>query len=348
MHMADALISPAVGATMWVASGGLIAYCSKKVRAELDDRKVPLMGVLGAFVFAAQMINFSIPGTGSSGHLGGGLLLSILLGPHAAVLAIASVLIVQALFFADGGLLALGCNIFNLGFFPCFIAYPFIYKKIASNASGSMRLGIGAMLAAVAGLQLGAFSVVLETVASGVSSLPFSTFALFMQPVHLAIGIVEGAATAGIVYFAIKARPDILESVPESSPSLRTIAVGFAVAALITGGIFSWFASERPDGLEWALARVTGNIEMHTKKTATHSVFERLQQKVALFPDYALKKPDNAATKKGQDAPAVNPETSAAGIIGGMLTLGIALLAGVLLRRRRRGTNKKYDVGPLV
>ena len=128
MHMADALISPAVGATMWAASGGLIAYCSKKVRAELDDRKVPLMGVLGAFVFAAQMINFSIPGTGSSGHLGGGLLLAILLGPHAALLTIASVLIVQALFFADGGLLALGCNVFNLGFFPCFIAYPFIYK----------------------------------------------------------------------------------------------------------------------------------------------------------------------------------------------------------------------------
>ena len=99
MHMADALLSPGVGATMWTASAGAIAYCSKKVREELDDRKVPLMGVLGAFIFAAQMINFTIPATGSSGHLGGGLILAILLGPHAAFLTIASVLVVQALFF---------------------------------------------------------------------------------------------------------------------------------------------------------------------------------------------------------------------------------------------------------
>ena len=103
MHMADALISPAVGGTMWAVSGGLAAYSAKKVREEADDRKVPLMGVLGAFIFAAQMLNFAIPATGSSGHIGGGLLLSILLGPYAAYLVLASVLTVQALFFADGG-----------------------------------------------------------------------------------------------------------------------------------------------------------------------------------------------------------------------------------------------------
>src|SRR5512136_1006033 len=124
MHMADALLSPTVGGAMWAVSAGTIAFCARKVRKEVDDSKVPLMGVLGAFIFAAQMINFSIPVTGSSGHLGGGLILSILLGPYAAFLTIASVLGVQALFFADGGLLALGCNIFNLGFYPAFLAYP--------------------------------------------------------------------------------------------------------------------------------------------------------------------------------------------------------------------------------
>jgi cobalt/nickel transport system permease protein len=98
MHMADALISPAVGGTMWAATAGLITYSSKRVKEDLDDRKVPLMGVLGAFIFTAQMINFAIPGTGSSGHLGGGMILSILLGPCAAFLTIASVLFVQALF----------------------------------------------------------------------------------------------------------------------------------------------------------------------------------------------------------------------------------------------------------
>jgi cobalt/nickel transport system permease protein len=99
MHMADALISPAVGGTLWIVSGGLIAFCARKVKQSLRDNLVPMMGVLGAFIFAAQMINFSIPGTGSSGHLGGGLILTVLLGPYAAFLVISSVLTVQAFFF---------------------------------------------------------------------------------------------------------------------------------------------------------------------------------------------------------------------------------------------------------
>ena len=133
MHMADALLSPTVGTAMWGLTAGAIALSSRKVSRLLDDSRIPLMGVMGAFIFAVQMINFTIPGTGSSGHLGGGLMLAILLGPHAAFLTMASVLIVQALFFADGGLLALGCNIFNLGIFPCFIAYPFIYRRIVGR-----------------------------------------------------------------------------------------------------------------------------------------------------------------------------------------------------------------------
>src|SRR5512147_1567946 len=195
MHMADALLSPAVGGTMWAATAGTIAWCSAKVRREPDDRKVPLMGVLGAFLFAAQMINFTIPATGSSGHLGGGLLLAILLGPHPAFLTIASVLFVQALFFADGGLLALGCNIFNMGFIPAFIVYPFVYRKLVGRDPGRLRLTLATMAAAIVGLQLGPFSVVLETLFSGVSALPFAPFLLLMQPVHLAIGVVEGFVT---------------------------------------------------------------------------------------------------------------------------------------------------------
>ena len=94
MHMADALVSPAVGGTMWAASAVTAAYCAKMVREEDDPARVPLMGVAGAFIFAAQMLNFTIPGTGSSGHLGGGLILAILLGPEAAFLVMASVLAV--------------------------------------------------------------------------------------------------------------------------------------------------------------------------------------------------------------------------------------------------------------
>ena len=167
MHMADALISPAVGGTMLAATVGVVAYSIKKTEKEMDEKKIPLMGVMGAFVFAAQMINFTIPGTGSSGHLGGGMLLAILLGPNAGFLAMASILLIQALFFGDGGLLAYGCNVFNLGFYTCFIAYPFIYKKIVGNKINTKKIFIGAMVASIIGLQLGAFSVVLETVLSG-------------------------------------------------------------------------------------------------------------------------------------------------------------------------------------
>jgi len=101
--MADALISPAVGGTMWAATAGLTFHSARKLKEEMDERRIPLMGVMGALVFAAQMINFTIPGTGSSGHLGGGLLLAVLLGPHAAFLTMASILTIQALFFCRRG-----------------------------------------------------------------------------------------------------------------------------------------------------------------------------------------------------------------------------------------------------
>ena len=159
MHMADALLSPAVGGVMWAATGATVAYSARKVREDLDESKIPLMGVAGAFVFAAQMLNFTIPGTGSSGHLGGALLLAILLGPEAAFLVMASILAVQALFFADGGLLALGANIFNLGFFPAFVAYPLDLpadRRRRARLRPARRVITGSLLAGVVGLQLGA------------------------------------------------------------------------------------------------------------------------------------------------------------------------------------------------
>ena len=103
MHMADALLSPAVGVSLWAGTAAVGGYASKKLKVQITDRTIPLMGFLGAFIFAAQMINFTIPGTGSSGHLGGGMILAILLGPHAAFLTMASVLTVQALFFRTAG-----------------------------------------------------------------------------------------------------------------------------------------------------------------------------------------------------------------------------------------------------
>ena len=121
MHMADALLSPAVGVAMYAASTGAIARSASKIKQEIIEKKIPIMAVAGSFVFAAQMINFTIPVTGSSGHIGGGILLAAMLGGYPALLTIAAVVSIQALFFADGGLLALGANIFNMGVIPCFI-----------------------------------------------------------------------------------------------------------------------------------------------------------------------------------------------------------------------------------
>src|SRR5512137_427995 len=257
MHMADALLSPAVGGGIWVATAATLAYSAKRVTQVIDDRKVPLMGVLGAFIFAAQMITFAIPGTGSSGHLGGGMILAILLGPYAAFLVTASVLTVQALFFADGGLLALGCNIFNLGVFPCFVAYPLLYKPIVGDRPTQGRLTVACLVSAVAGLQLGALGVVLETVFSGISELPFSSFVLLMQPIHLGIGIVEGLVTAAVVGFVWRAQPTILEKAAAHQPlagvPVKKVLAGLAVVALVTGAALSWFASANPDGLEWSM-----------------------------------------------------------------------------------------------
>jgi len=329
MHMADALISPAVGATLWAASAGIAAGCARKVKQSHDDRIVPMMGVMGAFVFTAMMINFSIPGTGSSGHLGGGLLLAILLGPHAAFLVMASVLTIQALFFADGGLLALGCNIFNLGFFPAFIAYPLIYRPLARGVGS--RTWFAAMVAAVVGLQLGAFGVVLETKASGISALPFGAFVLLMQPIHLAIGIVEGLATAALVGFVAEARPEALAPVPTGS--WHRGLVGLLIAAAVTGGILSWFASTRPDGLEWAVEKVTGNAELESAPDGVHQELARIQQKTAFLPDYAFQ---TAAHSPKAAWPEVNAGTSFSGIAGGLLTFAAAGLIGFGLRRSRR------------
>lgn len=337
--MADALISPAVGGTMIAASAGLIAYSSKKLKEEMDDKKIPLMGVMGAFIFAAQMINFTIPATGSSGHIGGGLLLAIILGPYAAFLTIASVLLVQALFFADGGLLALGCNIFNLGFFPCFIVYPFIYKKLMGGVFSKGKLIGSAVFAAVLGLQLGAFSVVLQTLASGISVLPFGAFVLLMQPIHLAIGLVEGLATAAVVLFIHRTEPELIEEAAVqtgAAGSYKKALIAMIFLALLTGGIFSWFASAFPDGLEWSMAKTSGLEELENPEHAIYTTMKNLQEKTAFLPDYNFRPSGEPAAADGEEAwPAVNAGTSVAGVTGGFITLLAAVIIGFLLKKRK-------------
>ena len=331
MHMADALLSPAVGGAMWVASAATLAVCARKVSTRSEDRLVPLMGVLGAFVFAAQMINFAIPGTGSSGHLGGGLLLAILLGPSAAFLVIASVLTVQALFFADGGLLALGANLFNIGVLPCFVAYPLLYRPLAPAGSSRARVGFAAVVAAVGALLLGATGVVLQTVASGISSLPSGPFLALMLPIHLAIGLAEGLATAALVLFLAKARPDLVAS---PVPVRRRSLAGLAVAAALVAGVLSWFASPRPDGLEWSIAHAAGTAELKAPESGVHGSLALVQATTALLPDYDMPAA-KVALEEESPWPEVNAGKSFAGLVGALATLALVVAAGFALGRRR-------------
>ena len=339
MHMADALISPVVGGGMWAVTAGVIAHCSKKLTKEMDERKIPLMGVLGAFIFAAQMINFTIPGTGSSGHLAGGMILSVLVGPYAAFLVMASVITVQALFFADGGLLALGCNIFNMAFFACFVGYPFLYKKIIGDNPTRARMTAGAVVASVVALQLGAFSVVLETLASGISQLPFRTFVLLMQPIHFAIGIVEGIVTATVVSFVWKARPEILRAASLGSTlgttDIRKVLAGLCMAAVLTGGVLSWYASSNPDGLEWSMQKTAGTTEFECKEPV-HMSLAAVQGKTAFLPDYGFKTKEVSVAAVTRTSPLpVELGTSVSGLVGGAIVLLSIFCLGFGLRYRK-------------
>lgn len=329
MHMSDALISPAVGGVFWAGSAAALGYASRRLGRDEQGRAVPLMGVLGAFVFAAQMVNFAIPGTGSSGHLGGGLLLAALLGPHAAFVTMASILSVQALFFADGGLLALGCNIFNMAFTSCYLAYPLVFRPLAGRNPSPARLSLACVTAAVIGLQFGALGVVLQTTLSGISELPFTAFAALMLPIHLAIGLIEGLITTAVLGLVRKAQPGLMEPVSPgvTRPAGKVVAV-LAAAALVTAGVLSWQASSDPDGLEWSIARLTGKKELEAPESAAHKAVGSVQEALAFMPDYALK----TETKPEEPAKA---ETSLAGVTGSALTLLLAGGLGWALRRRR-------------
>ncbi|TIC80526.1 energy-coupling factor ABC transporter permease [Crenobacter intestini] len=330
MHMADALLSPEVGASFLAASLTALVIGARRLQASLqeDSQLVALMGVLGAFVFAAQMINFSIPGTGSSGHLGGGMLLAILLGPWAGLIVIASVLLVQALFFADGGLLAWGANVFNLGVISCLILYPLVYCTLAGDGNSRARVTLAAVLACTLSTILGAAGIALETAASGITRLPLPEFLALMIPIHLVIGLVEGLVTAGVLT-ALAQRPGGFSGRPLQAGG-RGIIASFILAALLTGGVLSWLASEHPDGLEWSVERLRATSLLEEAPVGTlHRQSAQVQQLTSVLPDYEL---PNALPSNG----VVVPGVSIAGIVGSVVTLALVALVALMLRRPRR------------
>lgn len=323
MHMSDALISPIIGGAMYAVSTAAVAYSIKKSSGdELTETKIPLIAVSGAFVFAAQMINFTIPMTGSSGHIGGGMLLAALVGGAPALMSLAAVLIIQCLMFADGGLLALGCNTFNMAVLPCLVVYPLVYKPLSRGDSNVKSITIASIVSSVVALQLGAFAVVVETLLSGVTELPFRTFALLMQPIHLAIGVGEGLITAAVLCFVSRVRPEVLTSSTKQTP--KNIVVALLILTIITAGALSLFASAYPDGLEWSIENTAGN-ELRMTETAENITNAR--DSIAVMPDYAYKS---------------DPErgTTEAGLIGSFAVLALAGCASFVITKTRRRHNQ--------
>lgn len=324
MHMSDALVSTPVAAGGALAAIALLAVASSQIKKNRRDDLLPLMGVLGAFVFAAQMINFSIPGTGSSGHIIGGILLASLLGPWAGFLVISSVLIIQCLVFADGGLLALGCNIINMGAMTTLVAYPLIFRPLmrgAENTPSLWRIMGASIIASVVGLELGACLVTAETELSGVTALGFRPFLGLMTAIHLAIGVGEGIATGAVLSFVAKYRPALL-CIPEKDTNpaaglgkkkLQGVLVAFGVAALVLGGIISFFASSDPDGLEWSIARLIGEESPAPTEQAAITA-ENVQNMTAVMPGY---------------------DASLSGIAGSVMVLILVFAVTSLIRRRK-------------
>ncbi|MBU5477804.1 energy-coupling factor ABC transporter permease [Eubacterium sp. MSJ-13] len=336
MHMADALVSAGVAGTMYALSAGVASYSVKNIHLENDSKKIPVMGVMGAFVFAAQMINFTIPGTGSSGHLCGGMLLTALLGPYAAFLTLIGVLLIQCLFFADGGLLAFGCNVWNMAFYGCFIGWFLIWKPFKKSGLSKTKIIAASVLGSVISLQFGALSVSLETKLSGITELPFIVFVKTMQPIHLAIGLIEGLITAAVLIFIYEARPEMLEETGNNSTAKHTTnKISFKktlfllfIISLITGGIISLFASSHPDGLEWSIQKLTGSTDVAGKSDKIHSFFSSIQDVLSFLPDYTFKN-SNAANG-----------TSFSGITGSIIVLLLCTALCLIIKSIKKRKNK--------
>jgi cobalt/nickel transport system permease protein len=215
MHIPDGFLSLPVSLITWAFSLLLIVISLKRVEKDYQEKAVPLMGVCAAFIFAAQMINFPIPG-GTSGHLLGGTLAGILLGPWAGSLVMTVVFIVQALLFQDGGLTALGANIFNMGLIGTFGGY-YLYKAVRSLFGFSRWRGMamGTAIAAWASVVMAAFMCSVQLAVSGTVPLQVALFAMLSW--HFVIGIGEALITLAAVSYIWRTRPDLIYDSPRSS-----------------------------------------------------------------------------------------------------------------------------------
>jgi len=308
MHIPDGFLSTLVSIVLWVVSAGAVAYALRRVGKDLGERQVPLMGVLAATIFAGQMLNFSVTG-GTSGHLLGAAIATILLGPWPAVIILTCVVSIQALVFQDGGLLALGANIFNMAVVGVAVSY-FVYtslRKLIGDKSWSIFVSGAA--AAWLSIVIASLAAALELALSGTS--PANIAVPAMGGIHMLIGIGEALITVGALAFLYSARRDLLtggSTVPTGGAAVWTFGLGIALFL----AILSPLASTHPDGLEW-VAGQKGFLE-----TARAPLFN-------VIPSYVLPGISNEALA-----------TILAGILGALMVFGVAF--GIAYMRKNQKT----------
>ena len=310
MHIPDGMLTTTTWVTAWAGSAAAIALGVRRVRRTMSDSRLVLMAVLAALVFALQMLNFPVAG-GTSGHFSGGAAAAIILGPWPAVLVMTAVLIVQSLFFADGGITALGANIITMGIIGPFAGW-WLYTLATHGTASRARKAAAAFVAAWAGTFAAALAAAAMLWFSG--RVPLVAGLGAMGVWHALIGIGEGLITAGLVSYLLGVRPDLLagERLREAA-SLRGVSITLALVALAAVGM-SFLASARPDGLEF----------VYFEKSLGAAFTERMLVRSPM-PDYLL--------------PGVSNEALAsvlAGVVGIVLTGVLLYTAIAALRGRRR------------
>lgn len=305
LHIPDGFLNLIVSLIFWALTALAVGMAISKTNKALGEKQVPLMGIMAAFIFAAQMLNFPVAG-GTSGHFLGGALAAIVLGPWAGILVMTAVIAVQGLLFQDGGLLAMGANIFNMGILTAMIGFG-LYRLVSGAQNKTVKLalaGLGAWLSTVAAALLTA----LQLWISGTSSLQIVIPA--MLGVHVLIGLGEALVTVAALTFIFQTRPDLLESDKVAEKGGRGwILAGVLVS--IAAVLLSPLASADPDGLE-RVAEEMGFLQLG--QSAPYN----------LLPDYTIPFLGETALS-----------TIVAGVVGALVVLGLVVVLGGLLRQKK-------------
>ncbi|RJP49967.1 MAG: cobalamin biosynthesis protein CbiM [Anaerolineaceae bacterium] len=305
LHIPDGFLNLVISLLFWAITAITVGIAISKTNKSLGERQIPLMGVMAAFIFAAQMLNFPVAG-GTSGHFLGGALAAIVLGPWAAILVMTAVIAVQGLLFQDGGLLVMGANIFNMGLLTAAIGYG-LYRAAAGRSKGTRYAvaGIGAWIAVLTA----ALVTSLQLWLSGTSQLQIVLPA--MLGVHVLIGIGEAIITVAALTFIEQTRPDLLSEKSTTEKGGRGwVFVGVIVALLAV--LISPLASAFPDGLE-RVAENVGFLEMG--QSAPYQI----------LPDYTVPFLGETALS-----------TIVAGAVGALVLLGLMIVIGNILRGKTR------------